>query len=59
MKPTPKEFITVKTMSRTEASKGQIERIAHNLLKNYKEENNHANEVIIKDLLSKNSLWAS
>jgi len=29
------------------------------MLKNYKEENYHTNEVIIKDLLSKNSLWAS
>lgn len=42
-----------------EAQNSQIQRIAANLLKNYKLENYHANEVIIKDLLSKNSLWAS
>jgi len=29
------------------------------MLKNYKEENFHTNEVIIKDLLSKNSLWSN
>ena len=58
MKPKPKEFITVKTMSKSQATPAQIERLAQNLLKNYKEENFHANEVIIKDLLSKSSIWA-
>lgn len=29
------------------------------MLKNYKEENFHTNEVIVKDLLSKNSLWSN
>lgn len=59
MKPKPKEFISTKTMSRPEASVHLIERISKNMLKNYKEENFTANEVLIKELVSKNSLWAS
>ena len=29
------------------------------MLKNFKEENYHTNEVIVRDLLSKHMLWAS
>ena len=46
-------------MGRPEAPATLIERISKNILKNYKEENFTANEVLIKDLVSKNSLWAS
>ena len=59
MKPKPKEFVSVKTMSKAEMPSNHLERIVQNMLKNYKEENYHTNEVIIKDLLSKNSLWAN
>ena len=59
LKPKPKEFISVKTMSRTRAQPSHFERLAHNMLKNYREENYHTNEVIMKDLLSKNSLWTN
>ena len=59
MKPKPKENISVKTMQRAQADQSQFERLATNMLKNYHEENYHTNEVIIKDLLSKHSLWAN
>jgi len=59
MKPQPKEFVSVKTMSRVEVPHSQLQRVFQNMLQNYKDENWHTNEVIIKDLLSKHSLWAS
>ena len=59
LKPKPKEFISLKTMSREVVPSSQMERIVQNMLKNYKEENYHTNEVIVKDLLSKKSLWAN
>lgn len=46
-------------MGRPEATAHLIERISNNMLKNYREENWTANEVLIKDLVSKNSIWAS
>lgn len=59
MKPKPKENVSVKTMTRAQTETSQFERLATNLIKNYQEENYHTNEVVIKDLLSKNSLWAN
>ena len=59
MKPIPKEFVSVKTMSKADVPPNHLERVVQNMLKNYKDENYHTNEVIIKDLLSKNSIWAS
>lgn len=58
MKPKPKEFISIKTMSRVPTSNQQFDRIITSLLKNYREENFQQNEVIVKDLLSKNCVWA-
>ena len=59
MKPKPRELVTVKNMSREPASAPQFERLIQNLIKNYREENYAQNEVILRDLLSKNSLWSS
>ena len=59
MKPVPKEFISVKTMSRAELPQSQMQRVVQNMIKNYREESWHTNEVIVKDLLSKYSLWAN
>ena len=59
LKPMPKEFVSVKTMSRADVPHNQLQRVVQNMLRNYKEENFHTNEVIIKDLLSKYSLWAN
>ena len=36
-----------------------FEKLARDMLKNYREENYHTNEIIIKDLLSKQSLWTN
>ena len=59
MKPKPKEFISVKTMTREEIPANQLERIVQSMLKNFREESYHTNEILIKDLLSKHFLWTN
>ena len=59
LKPKPKENISAKTMSRAQAQPSQFERLASNMVKNYREENYRTNEVVMKDLLTKHSLWAN
>ena len=59
LRPKPKEMVSVKTLSRQDLNEGQFERLANTIVRNYREENDASNEDIIKDLISKHSLWTS
>ena len=59
LKPKPKEFVTAKTLSRNLTQPTMFEKLVRDMLKNYRDENYSTNEVIIKDLLTKQSLWTN
>ena len=59
LKPKPKEPLSEKSMSRTQASQSQYEKLVSTMIKNFRDEKDQSNEELIKAIQGKHSLWTN